>query len=66
MVSCAQLWNLEEILQDSENARNQSGGGVDNGSDNDNDGMDVDDNVPKPSKGAKKGIIYNTIFYCYT
>lgn len=48
------LWNLEEILQDSGNAGNPSGG-VDSGSGSDNDGMDVDDAVSKPSKGVKKG-----------
>ncbi|TMW89999.1 hypothetical protein EJD97_016313 [Solanum chilense] len=44
------LWDLNELVQESED-------GVKNDSsaeDSDNDGMDVDDNIPKSSKGSKK------------
>uniref|UniRef100_M0ZV94 Transducin family protein n=1 Tax=Solanum tuberosum TaxID=4113 RepID=M0ZV94_SOLTU len=44
------LWDLNELVQDSEDgAKNDS-----SAEDSDNDGMDVDDNIPKSSKGSKK------------
>ncbi|KAJ8550167.1 hypothetical protein K7X08_033874 [Anisodus acutangulus] len=44
------LWDLNELLQDSEDgAKNDSAA-----EDSDTDGMDVDDNIPKSSKGSKK------------
>lgn len=43
------LWDLNELLQDSED-----GAKNDSTEDSDNDGMDVDDNIPKSSKGGKK------------
>ncbi|KAM3342653.1 WD repeat-containing protein 55 [Capsicum galapagoense] len=44
------LWDLNELLQDSEDgAKNDS-----TAEDSDNDGMDVDDDIPKSSKGSKK------------
>lgn len=44
------LWDLNELVQDSEDgAKNDS-----SAEDSDNDGMDVDDNIPKSSIGSKK------------
>lgn len=44
------LWDLDELLQGSENNEpNHSAA-----SDSDNDGMDVDDSIPKSSKGTKR------------
>lgn len=44
------LWDLNELVQDSEGgAKNDS-----TAEDSDKDGMDVDDNIPKSSKGSKK------------
>ncbi|CAN4089098.1 unnamed protein product [Withania somnifera] len=44
------LWDLNELLQDSEDgAKNDS-----TSEDSDNDGMDIDDNIPTSSKGRKK------------
>ncbi|XP_060192309.1 WD repeat-containing protein 55-like isoform X2 [Lycium barbarum] len=44
------FWDLNELLQDSEDgAKNDP-----TAEDSDTDGMDVDDNIPKSSKGTKK------------
>ncbi|KAG6424082.1 hypothetical protein SASPL_114494 [Salvia splendens] len=44
------LWDLDELLQGSENSMpNHSAA-----SDSDSDGMDVDASIPKPSKGTKR------------
>ncbi|KAJ8544742.1 hypothetical protein K7X08_017325 [Anisodus acutangulus] len=44
------LWDLNELLQDSEDDEKNNS----TAEDSDTDGMDVDDNIPKSSKGTKK------------
>ncbi|CAH2059452.1 unnamed protein product, partial [Thlaspi arvense] len=48
--SMLKLWDLEQILEGS----NENASGAAEDSDSDNDGMDMDDDPPKPSKGTKR------------